>query len=115
MNPYAEHAAGLAELQTEQGSDCPTFDWYKTGVKNGKTATIKILPGSLMLKSANSVGGLSLESDFSCTCLASDFTDTPNTNQTIIYRGKKLSISAVYVQPTGAQLQIKANDAANSL
>ena len=115
MNPFAEHAAAIREVQSEMGDECPTLDWYKNGVRNSVTATIKILPGTLMVRSSNSVGGLSLDSDFSCTCLAEDFSEQPNTNQVIVYRGKKLAISSVNILAGGLQYQIKANDAAQSL
>ena len=107
-----EHAAGMIELQAELGDACPTIAWFKV-----KTApeTIKVLPGSISLKSANSVGGISLDSDFSCVCLAADFSSLPSTNQNINYLGKRLSIEAVMILPGGKLLRLKANDAAQGL
>ena len=111
MNPYAEHADGLRELQDEL-DDCPTLTWYRSKTDS---AVVKILPGSLMLRSANSAGGLSLDSDFACTCLASDFSGRPTTNQIVVYLGKRLAISDVTIAAGGLQYEIKANDAAQSL
>jgi hypothetical protein len=112
MNPYAEHADGMRELQTELGGDCPSFVWY---LNKTTSSTVKALPGSLLLKSSNSAGGLQLDSDFQCTCLRADFSELPNTNQRILYAGKMLSIDSVFVMPGGYQLRIKANDAAQGL
>ena len=112
MNAFADHAAGLRELQAELGDDCPTLVWYRT--KTDATE-IKILPGTLMLRSDNSLGGMQLDSDFTCTCLAEDFASQPTSNQIIVYAGKRLAISTVEVCAGGLQYQISANDAAQKL
>lgn len=107
MNPYAEHEAGIAELQDELGEGCPVMKWYRT-----KTAVepIRILPGSLLLRSKNSPGGFSLDSDFVCVCLTSAFSELPKSNQSLEYLGKKLAIDSVTVLAGGLHLRIRAND-----
>lgn len=106
MNPYSEHAAGLVELQNEL-DDCPAIVW--------QGRTIKVLPGSVSLRSANSAGGMSLDSDFACSCLSSDFASQPASNQVFTYNGKRLKIATVRVAAGGKQYRIEANDAAQSL
>jgi len=108
MSAYAEHAAGLAELCAELGDDCPTLEW--------NTLSIRILPGGVSLRSSNTSGGFSLDSDFSFSCLSADFgAALPSSNQPIVYLGQKLKIDAVIVGPGGYQLTLKANHAAQGV
>jgi hypothetical protein len=102
MNPYSEHAAGLRELQTELGDNCPSISWAGQ--------TIYVLPGGITLKSKNSVGGLSMDADFKFVCMADDFGATlPTSNQILTYRGNTLKIDSVVLAAGGLQVSIMAN------
>jgi|APGre2960657404_1045060.scaffolds.fasta_scaffold346272_2 hypothetical protein len=107
MSAYTEHAAGLAELQTELGDDCPAIVYAG--------ATVKILPGAAANGSRNSVGGLSLESDLIFTALLADFPSTPASNKSFTYEGKPYKIETVTFGPGRVQVEINANDAAQGL
>lgn len=111
MNPYAEHAAGLAELQTEMGSDCPTFTplWFAT-------QPIKILPGGVRTKKDNSPGGFSLDSDLQLTCLLADFgQNPPQSKQLFTYLGGSYKITSVTTAPKAVQVRINADSAAQKV
>ena len=110
MNAYADHADGLQSLQDELGSDCPSV-WY-----GGRL--VRALPASARIGLNNSIGGLSMDSDLSLICLASDFTVLPTSNQGFKYpgqTGKSYRINDVFVAPGGAQVRITANAAAQGL
>jgi len=104
LSIFSEAAAGLVELQTELGDECPTITW--------QGQTIKVLPGGITLKSKNSAGGMSLDSDFSFTCLAADFGSAlPSSNQLLAFAGNPLKIESVVMAMGGRQLEIRANHA----
>ena len=107
-NAYVEHAAALRELQAELGADVPVITWAGQ--------TINVLPGGIMLKSKNSVGGMSLESDFKFVCIAEDFgTTLPGSNQLLTYRGNSLKIESVILAAGGLQVEITANHSAKGV
>jgi hypothetical protein len=104
MNGFEEHAESFREVQTELGPDCPVIRW--------NNEDIKVIPGELKLKSKNSQGGFSIESDFQFMCLAEDFGDTlPDSNQLLTYREQRLKIESVTILAGGLQLRIAANHA----
>lgn len=105
MNVFEKHSESLRSVQARHGDACPVITW--------STKEIKVLPGGVMLKSKNSSGGMSLESDFQFTCLAADFGETlPDSNQILGYLGNRLKIESVTVAAGGLQLKIRANHAA---
>ena len=111
MNPYAEHAEGLAELQSEMGDNCPVFTplWADMG-------DIKILPGGVRTKKDNSPGGFSLDSDLQLTCLLADFGDSPPPeNGLFMYNGKKFKIRPLTRAPLEYQVRIEADSVAQKL
>lgn len=107
MNPYSDHAAGIAELVAEMGDDCPSI------VYGG--ATIKVLPSDARTAGKNSVGGLALESDLQVCALLADFPTTPASNKTFTHNGKTYRIADVTFDAARLVVQIAANDAAQSL
>jgi hypothetical protein len=107
MSIYSEHAAALAELQAEQGADCPAI-WF-----NG--ALIKVLPGSASLRTENGIGGDGLFYDLQFTALLADFGGViPESNAPFNYPGQNgdaYKISSVQPAPGQFQIRIKANSA----
>lgn len=111
MDPYAEHANGLRELQTEQGDSCPVFTplWADMG-------DIKVLPGGARTKKDNSPGGMSIDSDFQFTCLLADFgANPPPSRGLFMYQGSKLRVTSVTPGPNAVQVRINADSAAQKL
>ena len=110
MNAYTEHAEGVRSLQDELGDDCPLI-WYA-----GRA--IKVLPAVARVGSNNTIGGQSLDSDFSFVALAADFPQPPASNQLFKYpgaNGKLFRIDNVFTAPGSAQIRISANDASQGI
>ena len=111
MNPYEDHAGGLAELQDELGGDCPQMYW------GGKLWPV--LPGGTRLASNNSPGGFALDCDIQLTVLMAQFgADLPENTQTFNYpgqNGKLYRIASTTPAPGQLQMRINANDAAQGL
>lgn len=110
MNPLSEHASELANLREELGADCPSIFY------GGKL--IKVLAGGARNANANSLGGASLDADFSGTFTADQFPIEPKADELFRYpseTGKRYKIDAVIFAPGRKQLRITAIDAAQSL
>jgi hypothetical protein len=114
MNPWKIHSDSLRDLQNEQGDDCPLI-YYSDKI-------IKTLPGSDYFKSTNSQGGNMLDSDLKIVCLCSDFGDNFDfdafNQQTFRYKtedGQLYRVKDTKVSPTGFQVLISADNAAEGL
>ena len=110
MNPLSEHANELASLQTELGDDCPSIFY------GGRL--IKVLAGGARNANANSIGGASLDADFSGVFTSDQFPTEPKADELFRYpaaTGKRYKIDAVIFAPGRKQLRITAIDAAQSL
>jgi len=110
VSAFTEHAADLATLQTEQGDDCPSIFY------GGKL--IKVLAGGARNASANSMGGVSLDADWSGVFTADQFTTDPKAEEIFRYpgaAGKRYKIDSVIFAAGRKQLRITGIDAAQSL
>ena len=111
MNPYAEHADLIRQLQTEQGSDCPAI-WFNSRL-------IKILPGSAKIMSENETGGDALFFDLEFTAIAADFdAGTLQDNVPFNYPGtdgNEFKIQEVQFMAGGLQVRVRANAASQEM
>ena len=109
MNHYTEHAAGLAEIQTELGDDCPSFTL--------RGATIKCLSGGARRSKEIEPGGYGLDSDLSLTALVSaavfataELLVAGLLKSQITYLGKVYRVEVVTLAPGAEQFSLAAND-----
>lgn len=107
MSAYGEHAAGLEELIEELGADCPFITY------NGER--IAVLPAAARNGANNSMGGISLDSDFEFVALLGDFSTVPTANKIFAYEGKNYRIDNVIFAPGRKQVRISANDSAQGM
>lgn len=106
MSAYTEHAAGIRELMTELGDDCPKIYYRNT--------SINVLPSSAILGRRLDLGGFTPDSALTFTALLADFPQTPVAQEVFNYpgsTGKKYQIETVDHVPGGLQIRISANDA----
>lgn len=110
INPYAIHAAGIAAVQVEQGTACPSLTWQGW--------TILIQPGSAIRRKDLGTGGFSLNADLRLTVLVSSFGHGYTTADTIQedilqteidYLGESYKVESVMIVAGGLQLHIEAN------
>ena len=108
MNHYTDHAAGLAELQTELGDDCPVFTFA--------SSTIKCLPGGARRAKELEDGGFGMDADLSLTALVAEVSGTPETlvasllKSQITYLSKIYRVESVTIAPGGLQFSLTATD-----
>ena len=110
MSAYSEHAADLASLQSELGEECPSIFY------GGKL--IKVLSGGARNANANTLGGQSLDADWSGVFTADQFSTPPKADEIFRYpnaSGKRYKIDSVIFAAGNKQLRITAIDAAQSL
>jgi hypothetical protein len=109
-NAYTEHATDLAILQTELGDECPCIFY------GGRL--IKVLAGGVRNANANSLGGQSLDANFSGTFTIEQFTTPPKPDEIFKYpnaEGKRYKIDSIIYAAGRKQFRITAIDAAQSL
>ena len=109
MNPYYEHAEGIAELQNELGDDCPTITW--------RGVTLKCLISGSNRSKEIDPGGFGMESDLSVVCLRSEI--GYETDEQLVaallksqlnHNGHVYRVQAAVVAPGGKWVTIKAQD-----
>jgi hypothetical protein len=110
MNPFEIHAAGLAALQTELATDCPSFAW--------KGQDWKCLPGGARRRKELGAGGFAMDADLQLTCLVAQFGVTAHVqreamlNTPLVYQGTRFRVDSVTIAAGGLQLRINCMDAA---
>lgn len=103
------HARGIQSLQTVLADACPSFIWAGQ--------TWKALPGGARKSLDQSLGGFSLDSDLSITCLVAQFGRTADAqrelmlNKLLTYLGKQYRIRDVIVAAGAQQLRLLCVDA----
>lgn len=108
MNIATVHAQGLAYVQTEAGSACPTFKW------SGNTWLC--LPGGAHKRKDLQMGGFNLNSDLMLTALVAQFGLDAVTlrekmlNTELDYLGLKYKVVSIIVAIGGQQIRIECND-----
>ena len=106
---YAEHADGLAELQTELGAGCPSFAW--------RGLTVRCLASAARRSKEIESGGFGIESDLSLTCLRSalgygtdDLLVAALLKSQLVYIGHTYRVESVIVAPGGKWVTIGCAD-----
>jgi hypothetical protein len=110
INVYAIHAQGIASVQAEQGTACPSFGW------NG--ITILIQPGAAIRRKDLSTAGFQLNADLVLTVLVSSFGNQFQTADAIQskilqteidYLGEPYKCESCMICAGGLQLHLECN------
>ena len=108
MNHFSDHAAGLAELQSELGDDCPVFTFAGQ--------SIKCLAGGAKRSKEIEDGGFGMDADLTLTAMVADVRSTPEAlvaallKSQITYLSKLYRVESVTVAPGGVQFSLAATD-----
>lgn len=110
VNVYAIHAKGISDVQTEQGTACPSFVW--------NTLTILTQPGSAIRRKDLGASGFSLNADLVMTVLVSGFGNgfaTADAVQSAIlqteldYLGEAYKVESCMICAGGLQVHLECN------